>query len=102
MNGSSVVSIAFRMSPNDSFKHVPFEVWSGKSPRVEQNSPDVFGQDIPVPHPKMGKLMPAEKDSFEMKWRKQVINASQQLRHAGVIGIFRFKRELEPASSCDR
>src|SRR4029077_11607880 len=40
------------------------------------------------------KLVPADKQSFEVKRRQGMVDPGQPLRHAIVIGVFCFKREL--------
>src|SRR5947207_7235075 len=40
------------------------------------------------------KLMPANKQFFEVKWCKRMVEPGQPLRHAIVIGVFCFKGEL--------
>src|SRR4029077_10837585 len=40
------------------------------------------------------KLVPANKQSFEVKWCKRMVEPGQPLRHAIVIGVFGFKGEL--------
>ena len=40
------------------------------------------------------KLVPANKQFFEVKWCKRMVEPGQPLRHAIVIGVFCFKGEL--------
>ena len=83
------------MALHYSFDLRPIQVRSGKSARVEQHFPNVLGEGIPVPDPKMIELVPAEEKPFEMERRKQMIDPSHPLRHAVVVGIFRLDCEFE-------
>jgi hypothetical protein len=40
------------------------------------------------------ELVPSEEQSFEVKWRKCMVEPSQPLGHAIIVGIFCFKGEL--------
>ena len=46
----------------------------------------------------MIELVAAEEKAFEMKRRKQMIDARHPLGHAMVVGVFRLERELEQAA----
>jgi hypothetical protein len=42
----------------------------------------------------MMELVPAEEQSFEVKWRKCVVEPPQPWGHAIIVGVFCFKSEL--------
>src|SRR5439155_17321379 len=46
------------------------------------------------------ELVPSQEQSFEVKWRKCMVEPSQPLGHAIIIGVFCFKGELLVPMKC--
>src|SRR6266436_1699750 len=92
-----VVPVALEVSPHHAFESTAVEVRPGKGPRVEQHFTDVGGESIPVPNPEMAELVPAQDETIQMKWREEVVDPGQPLRHPVVVGVFCFESELEEA-----
>ncbi len=101
VNFGRVVPPPVEVPAHHGLKALPFEVRTGKSPRIKQHFPDVLGEVIAVPDPKMTELMPAEEKPLEAEGRKEMIYPGYPLGHTVVVSVFRFKSELEE-SSVDR
>src|SRR6267378_3933549 len=86
------------MALNHSLECFPFDVGPGKRPRVEQHFPNILGECIPVPDPKVVVLVPAKEEPFQVQCGEEMIDSGYPLGHAVVVRVFRFERELkEPA-----
>ena len=66
-----VVPVSIEMAPHHGFEPIPFEIWPGKCPWVEQHLANVLGQDVPVPHTIMGELVPAQEEPFEAEGERR-------------------------------
>ena len=98
VDGSSVVEASCEMALHDSFDLLSIQVRSRKRAWIQQHFPNVPGEGIPIPHPKMIKLVPAEEKSLEVEQRKQMIASGHPLRHAVVVGVLRLDSEFEETS----
>jgi len=88
------VPVPLEMTLYHGFERLPLKVWSRKRPAVEKHFPNILGESIPVPNSKMVELMSSEKEAFEMKLRKVMIDPSHPLGHSVVIGIFSLECEV--------
>ena len=77
------------MASHYGFDALSVQIRPGKRPRVEQHFPNVFGEGIPVPDPKMVVLVPAEEEALEVQRREEMIDPGHPLGHAVVVGVFR-------------
>jgi hypothetical protein len=83
------------MAPHGVLETISFQVRPGKSSSVQQHLPDVFGESIAIPDPKMGELVPAKKEPFQVQRREHMIDSSDPLGHPVVIRIFCFDRKFD-------
>ena len=91
MDFCGVVSVSLDVAPNDALDSIPFEVWTGKCPRIEQHFLNVLREGIPVPDAEMVELVPTKEKSLKMQWREEVIDPSHPLWHPVVVGVFRLE-----------
>src|SRR5208283_915747 len=62
-----IVAATFRMPIDDGFDRPALEVWPGKALRVKQHFLNVPREPVSVPDAEMAKLMPAQKQAFQME-----------------------------------
>src|SRR4029077_5754798 len=94
VNLKGIVSLPIAMSFQDLFQRIGTKVRSTARFRVQKHLPQPPREFIPVPDTEVMELVPAEKQSFEVKWRKGVVKSGYPLRHAIVIGVLCFEHEL--------
>src|ERR1700722_4310571 len=63
--------------------------------RIQQHFADVICKLVAVPDSKVKDFMAAQPETLEVKRREQVVDLGDPLRHAVIIGVFRFEGELE-------
>ena len=95
VDGRGVVLVSFEMTMHQGFKPVTAQVGPGKAPGIQQHLPNVVGKGIAVPDPKMVELVPPEEQPFEVKRGDEMVGAGHPLRHAIVVCVLCFGRELE-------
>lgn len=95
MDLGGVVLVSFKVATYHSFQTRSLDVRPGECPVIQEHFTNVFRKLVPIPDPEMQQLMPAKEESFKAKRGEKMIDASDPLRHAVVIGIFRFKSELQ-------
>src|SRR2546426_316392 len=94
MNFTRVVAISLDMSGYNLFHRTALKVGSVASSRIQEHFPQVTGELIAVPDPKMVEFVPAQKKLLQMQRSQNMIDLCQPLRHPVIIGVFRAEGEL--------
>src|SRR5207245_2171024 len=71
-----VVPVSLEVASHHGLELVSVEIRSGKSARVQEHFPNVAGERIPVPDPKMIELVPPEEEAFEAEGGKEMVDPS--------------------------
>ena len=58
MDLTGVVAVSLEVSCNNSLEPARFEIWPGKSARVQKHFANIRGESVPVPDPEMVELVP--------------------------------------------
>lgn len=95
MDFGSVVSIALQVAPNHFLQPLSLNIWPAKTARVQEHFPNISSECISVPDPEMEDLVSSEEEMFEMKSGKGTVYLGHPLRHSHVVGILRFKLDLQ-------
>ena len=67
VNFGGVVLVPLKVTVHHGFDRFPFEERPGKGFRVKQHLPNVRGEHIPIPNAVMSKLVPTQKEAFEVQ-----------------------------------
>src|SRR5689334_2404553 len=83
------------MAADDGFQPLSLKIGPGQAPRIQQSFLYISSQRVAVPNAEMEDLVSPEEKAFEMKSREPMVNACDPLRHAHVVGVFRFELEFD-------
>src|SRR5438552_9733747 len=89
-----VISFSAYMIAYDLFEPATIQVRSRERPRVEEHVLYVFRQLVTIPDAEVVELVPPKKQFLEMKRSQTVIDCSDPLWHAVIVGVLRLKSKL--------
>ncbi len=98
MDLGGVVPVSPEVPLNHIFERTPYNIRPGESSGIEEHFTNVLGECIPIPDAEAVELVPAKEEAFETQRREEMIDRSNPLGHADVIGVFRLEGKLKESS----